>query len=95
MAKKKDTTIEWMDTINKMGERQREIDNKLSPNKLEIRYIVDYARAIAEKATRIEMASGLAHEKVLTFEMAQQIIDVQNEQLLKNIKHLKGLLEDD
>lgn len=98
MAKKKsvaDQINKWSNVINDSFERQREIDQKLSPSKSEIRYLVDYARVILEKATRIETVSALAHENVITFEKAQSVIDWQKQQLERDIKHLQMYLTKD
>jgi hypothetical protein len=93
MTKKKDTTFQdWSKVITEMGERDKEIDNMLTPSKGEIRYIIDNARSILEKATHIEMACLLAHEKVITFEQAQKIMDWQKEQLQRDIKHIQMYL---
>lgn len=94
MAKKKSNsdTTDWMRAISDMGKKEREISNILSPNKGEIRYIVDYAKSILEKAINIEMASSLGHEKVIDFEKSQQIIDWQKEQLERDIKYLQLML---
>jgi len=94
MTKKKNNDVlEWSKVITENWDRQREIDNTLSPTKGEIRYIVDYAKSILEKATRIDTVSNLAHEDVLSFEKGQQIIDWQVKQLIKDIKHLTIMLE--
>jgi len=82
----------WSKGLDEMFERQREIDRKLSPSKSEINYVTSFARAIMEKANYIQFTSALAHEKVIEFEKAQQIIDWQKEQIKQDIRHLQCYL---
>ncbi|KNF06956.1 hypothetical protein CLPU_49c00040 [Gottschalkia purinilytica] len=82
----------WIEAIDEISERNREIDNKLSPNKTEVRYITDFAKAILENANHIEVASSLAHEETIDFEDAQEIIDYQKEQINRCIERLQNYL---
>lgn len=82
----------WSKGIDAMFERQKEIDNKLSPSKGEMQYVMGFARAIAEKANYIQFTSAMAHEGIIAFEEAQKIIDWQKEQLKQDMKYLQRYL---
>lgn len=82
----------WIDGIDRMFERQREIDQKLSPSRGEINYIKSYAHSILEKVSYIEFISALAHEGVIDFDMAQKIMDWQKQQIKKDVEYFKGYL---
>lgn len=94
MAKKKENNLsEWTESIRSYGEIQQEIENKLTPNKTIIRYISDYTKVLNDKSGRIEWTSIMAHDGIISFEVAQRIIDFQVQQMLKDIDYLKGYLE--
>ncbi|WCK57426.1 hypothetical protein PP175_25500 (plasmid) [Aneurinibacillus sp. Ricciae_BoGa-3] len=93
MSKKASTA--WNDAIRETGKKQQEIDNLLSPSKGQIPYIKDYAKALLENATHIDMASALAHEKVISFEQAQQIINFQKQEMIRKMEYLKQYLSDE
>ncbi|KEK23923.1 hypothetical protein [Bacillus gaemokensis] len=75
--------------IDDMLAKQREIDEKLSPSKYEMRYITDYARVIYDKAQLVNNASEMAHQGLIDFELAQKIMDTQKENIKSDIKYLQ------
>ena len=87
-GKENEPIIEWTNVIHEMGKKERELNKKLSPSKSQIRCIVDYARAILEKANYMELVSSLGHEGEFSFERAQQIMNCQKEQMEHDIKSL-------
>lgn len=83
---------EWIDTIGEIGERRRKENNKLTPSKGQIRYLVDYAKIFLEKANYIEFIFMLAHEEVISFEKAQEMIDWQREQIKMSLESFQYYL---
>ncbi|MFB5758915.1 hypothetical protein [Paenibacillus medicaginis] len=85
----------WSKGINNMFDRQKEIDEKLSPSRLEMKCVADYARSIDQKVQLMNNASQMAHDRIIDFESAQKIIDMQKKSIKRDIKYLQGLLEDE
>ena len=87
---KKDTSItNWSEGIKKMGEERREINNKLSPNKSDMKNALSYTREIYETVLLMSNSSEFAHENIISFEVAQQILDAQKEYIEENIKNVE------
>ncbi|MGG3987431.1 hypothetical protein [Bacillus smithii] len=79
----------WAETVDRMFKRQREIDQKLSPSKSEIKYIKSYTHSLMEKVDYIEFTSVLAHEGKIDFDMAQKIMNWQKQQIKKDVEYFK------
>jgi len=87
---KKNTSItNWSEEIKKMGEERREINNKLSPNKSDLKNALSYAREIYETILLMSNSSSFAHEDIISFKVAQQILDAQKEYIKENINNLE------
>ncbi|QWU14212.1 hypothetical protein SAMN04487895_101501 [Paenibacillus sophorae] len=96
MSKKnKDTVSDWSKAINDSFTQQRKVDEMLQPSKLQIRYLTGFAKNIYDYAQLMNNASEMAHQKLITFELAQQIMDTQGKNILKDIEYLQGYLKDD
>lgn len=95
MAKNNKSTInDWSNAIAKSWDRQREIDEKLTPSKGQMRYVTDFARNIDKVAQLMNNASEMAHQSIIDFDIAQKIMDTQKKNILKDIEYLKSYLED-
>jgi len=92
MKNKNDSITTWSKGIKEMGEQEREIRNKLTPNKSELQNIVGCARSIYETVILMSNSSSLAHEGIMDFEIAQRILDTQKENIKENIKYLEVYL---
>jgi len=87
---KNNTSItNWSEGIKKMGEERRELNNKLSPNKNELKNALSYVREIYEIVLLMSNSSSFAHEDIISFELAQQILDAQKEYIKENINSLE------
>lgn len=51
---------------------RREIDNKLQPNRNQVRNIKECVKSILDRVNTIEVISNLAHEEIISFEIAQK-----------------------
>jgi len=95
---KKNTSItDWSEGIKQMGEERREINNKLSPNKSDIKNALSYAREIYETVVLMSNSSSFAHEDIISFEIAQKILDAQKKYIEESIKNLEiylGIISD-
>ena len=90
MEMKKNTSItNWTQGIKQMGEERKEINNKLSPNKSDIRNALAYAKEIYETVVLISNTSDFAHEDIISFDVAQKILESQNINIQESIKHLE------
>lgn len=78
----------WSEVIDKIAERNKEANEKLSPSQSEMRYIVDYGRIIYDKLQLINNASKMAHEGIIDFDTGQKIIDYQKKTLKRDIENL-------
>ena len=87
---KKNTSItNWSEGIKKMGEERRVLNNKLSPNKNDLKNALSYAREIYETVLLMSTSSSFAHEDIISFEVAQQILDAQKKYIEENINNLE------
>jgi len=87
---KKNTSItDWSEGIKKMGEERREINNKLSPNKNDLRNALAYAKEIYETVLLMSNTSSFAHEDIVSFEIAQKILESQSIDIQENIRNLE------
>lgn len=95
MNKKVNYLNSWAEIIDKLGEEERKRNDMLSPNKQEINYLVDYAQNISQQVDKISWTSVLAHEKIIEFDVAQEIIKFKKEELIRNVRHVLTMLEED
>lgn len=96
MSKKVSDMIDrWSKSIGENFDRQREIDNKLEPNVHAVRTIVSYGEGVQSCLRMIETVSQMAHQGIITFEVAQKIMDVQRKSALKDMKYLEVMLKDE
>jgi len=87
---KNNTSItNWSEGIKKMGEERRELNNKLSPNKSDMKNALSYARELYETVLLMSNSSSFAHEDIINFEVTQKILDAQKEYVKENIKSLE------
>lgn len=86
------TMDKWMNIVESMSKKRREENNKLIPSKMQIKYLEDYSKLILTKINNISFTSALAHEGVINFEEAQEIIDWQRKQIEEDICFLQGYL---
>ncbi|MFL1672531.1 hypothetical protein [Paenibacillus dendritiformis] len=87
------TINSWSEVIDKIAERNKEVDEKLSPSQCEMRYVVDYGRIIYDKLQLINNASKMAHEGIIDFDTGQKIIDLQKKTLKRDIEYLLLILD--
>lgn len=87
------TINSWSEVIDKIAERNKEVDEKLSPSQSEMRYVVDYGRIIYDKLQLINNASKMAHEGIIDFDTGQKIIDLQKKTLKSDIEYLLLILD--
>ncbi|MGH0945047.1 hypothetical protein ACQVTS_28515 [Bacillus mycoides] len=78
--------------IDAMFARQREINEKLSPSKDEMRFVTDYAKVIYEHTQLMNNASEMAHQGLIDFELAQKIMNTQKKNIKRDIKYLQSFL---
>ena len=99
MAKKTKKSVEesmnsWSEGLDKIFEEKRKVDVLLSPSRGQIRYIKDYSKSIAERGAQIATFSEMAHAQIISFEKAQELIDFQRKELLRDLKYMQVYLED-
>ena len=85
-------TNKWVKGINKQFDERKKEEMKLSPSKGQMRYINDFGGQIQECTQRMEMASIMAHDNLITFELAQRIIDHQKDEIQNAVKYLQGYM---
>lgn len=92
MTKKKDdSSMDWSDAILRMGEERREIENKLSPSSGQLDLLLSAARQIYETVILMKNTSQMAHAngEIISFELAQSILDMQKKNLKESIQYLE------
>jgi len=97
MAKEKsknDSLTRWSETIRKIGEEEIEKNNKLTPSKYQIDNIVGCARTIHEYTVSMKNVSDMAHQGMITFEMAQKILDGTKLRIKETIGYMEAYLGD-
>lgn len=87
--KKNVSITNWSEGIKQMGEERREINNKLSPNKSDMKNALSYAREIYETVLLMSNTASFAHEDIISFEVAQQILDGQKAYIKESIKNFE------
>lgn len=90
-----DQTEAWIKAIHNSEEERSKADNTLSPSKDSIRYVVDYARTINDATQLIKVTSDMAHQGLIEFKTAQDIINRRKQTLLRDIKWLETFLTQD
>ena len=83
---------DWTKGIKKMGETEREISNKLTPNKSQMNNALTYAREIYETVLFMSNSAMMAHEELIDFKIAQKLIDSQKNGIKESIKYLEVYL---
>jgi hypothetical protein len=84
----------WSKATNVSSDKQREIDEKLSPSISQMQYVISYARTIYECTKIMKNASTMAHEGLIDFELAQKILDVQKKNIERGTICLQEYLSD-
>jgi len=91
---KKDSISSWSETIRKIGEEEIETNNKLTPSKYQMENIVGCARTIHEHTVLMKNVSDMAHQGMITFEMAQKILDGTKLRIKETIGYIEAYLGD-
>jgi len=90
MKKKTNSSISnWPNTIKEIAEKEREISNKLSPNKSGMKNALAYSKELYETVVFMSNLSSLTHEGLIDFEIAQKILDAHKEDIKESIKYLE------
>lgn len=89
--KSKETS--WADVISKIGKSEREKSNILSPNRMRIRYLSDYATEIGRCVGMINSISKLAYEDIVPFDQAQKILEYQKELLYTDLLRMATYID--
>jgi len=94
MANKTNNSIsDWSKGIADIFEREQEIRNKLQPNRDELNNIVGCARTIYESTILMKNSSDMAHQEIISFEMAQRILDGTKGKIKETIEYLEAYLK--
>ena len=75
MKSKSNPLGDWSKFIREQGEKEPEIEHKISPSKGQLENIVGLAKTILEQTVLMKNSSDMAHQGIITFEVAQKIID--------------------
>jgi hypothetical protein len=84
---------DWVKDINRIREEQQKKDNMLSPNRVQLNYLIDFIRSMQETAYRMKTWSDLAHEGEMDPSKIQAALDRQGKDILRMTKYVQGLLE--
>ncbi|ASA22571.1 hypothetical protein [Paenibacillus donghaensis] len=86
---------DWSNAINKIAEEQQIENVMLSPSKSEMKYLTGCAKNIYDYAHLMNNVSEMAHQKLISFELAQQIMNVQSKNIKKDVKYLLTYIEEE
>jgi hypothetical protein len=93
--KKSNTNADWGKAIDNIFEQNHKEDIMLNPSKLQMKYLTGYAKNIYDYAQLMNNVSEMAHQKLISFELAQKIMDVQSKNIKKDVKYLLSYIEND
>lgn len=93
--KKSNTNADWGKAIDNIFEQHHKEDIMLNPSKMQMNYLTGYAKNIYDYAQLMKNVSEMAHQSLITFELAQQIMDVQSKNIKKDLKYLSSYLENE
>jgi len=82
----------WAEVINKISEQERECNNKLAPSKYNLDNIVGCARTIHEYTVLMKNSSDMAHQGLISFDMAQKILNGTKKRIDETIKYMEAYL---
>ena len=86
---KSDPLGDWGKFIREQGEKDLAIEHTLSPSRGQLENVVGLAKTILEQTILMKNSSDMAHQGIISFEVAQKIIDGTK----TRIKETYGYLE--
>lgn len=89
---KKDPWANFNKHIGEMFEKEHQANIKLTPHKNDLENIVGLSKTLFEQTVLMKNSSDMAHQGIISFEVAQKIMDATKGRIKETLGYLETYL---